>query len=262
MNVDSPVRSSSLKSLFCTAALALASTTVHADGPPPLWSYSGENGPSQWASEDPAYATCGIGKRQSPIDIVNATSKALPPIKFAYQPVPLVVTDTGHTMQVNVPKGSGGITVGADHYDLVQFHFHRPSEERVRGQRYSMVAHLVHKNASGELAVVAVLIQGGRIGGNAVLTQVFSNFPPSGQTEASVAGATLDPSQLLPTRQGYYTFDGSLTIPPCSEHVRWFVLKTTIPASAGLIGLFATRYPNNARPTQPRNGRTLEQTTN
>jgi carbonic anhydrase len=211
---------------------ALASAAAAAqEAQPPHWSYSGDTGPTHWASEDPAYSICGAGTHQSPIDIKDATPKPLSPIRFDYRPIPLTVTDTGHTMQVNVPPGSGGITVGEDHYDLAQFHFHRPSEERIRGKRYAIVAHLVHKNAKGELAVVAVLIRGGHA--NPVLQQVFANFPPSGHKEASVAGATLDLTQLLPKLRGYYTFEGSLTIPPCREHVRWLVLKQPVQASSG-----------------------------
>jgi carbonic anhydrase len=245
--------------LLWMGACALASSAAGAQEPQPRhWSYSGDTGPTHWASEDPANALCGAGTRQSPIDITNPISKALSPIGFDYRPIPLTVTDTGHSMQVNVPPGSGGITVGEDRYELVQFHFHRPSEERIHEKRYGMVAHLVHKNAKGELAVVAVLIRVGN--GNPVLQQVFDNFPPSGQKEASVAGATLDLMQLLPKLRGYYTFEGSLTTPPCSEHVRWFVLKQAVQASSGEIVQFAARYPDNARPTQPLNGRTVEET--
>jgi carbonic anhydrase len=247
-----------VKTLVWLTLLAAASSLARADEAPAHWSYSGATGPAHWAAEDPAYATCGVGRRQSPIDIRDATPAALPGIEFKYQPIPLVVTDTGHTMQVNVPPGSGGISVGDDHYDLVQFHFHRPSEERVRGQRYELVAHLVHKNDKGELAVVAVLLRRGK--GNPVLKQVFDHFPASGQTQATVAGATLDLAQLLPQRRGYYTFEGSLTTPPCSEHVRWLVLKQPAEASVGQISQFAARYHNNARPIQPTNGRTLTQT--
>ncbi|HUL19556.1 MAG TPA: carbonic anhydrase family protein [Steroidobacteraceae bacterium] len=239
----------------CTA---VCGTAAHAQEEGPSWSYAGETGPSHWASEDLSYRVCGTGRYQSPIDIKNATPKALSPIAFDYQPIPLTVTDTGHTMQVSAPPGSGGITVGEERYELVQFHFHRPSEESINGKRFQMEVHLVHKNARGELAVVSVLLRGGN--SNPVLREVFDNLPPSGQKEASVPGVTLDPTQLLPKVRGYYTFEGSLTTPPCSEHVRWFVLRRAMQASSGEIVLFAARYPNNARPTQPRAGRPVEQT--
>jgi carbonic anhydrase len=222
------------------------------------WSYSGETGPAHWASEDAAYATCGSGKHQSPIDIERTSVEALPPIDFAYQPIPLTVTDTGHSFQVNVPPGSGGFTVGGTHYDLVQFHVPRPSEEEIHGHRQAMVVHLVHKGDKGETAVVAVLIQTGEP--NAFLKEVFDHFPPKGTTETKVAGAVVNIGELLPQSRGYYTFDGSLTTPPCTEHVRWFVLKSPVQASQAQVQQFAARYPHDARPVQALNDRTVEET--
>jgi len=239
------------------ATLAAGAAAVHAEEHA-HWSYSGVTGPEHWASEDAAYATCGSGKHQSPIDIEKTTVESLPPIEFVYQPIPLTVTDTGHSFQVNVPPGSGGITVGADHYALVQFHFHRPSEEEVHGHRNSMVAHLVHKSAGGDLAVVAVLIHAGEP--NAFLKQVFDHFPPQGTTETKVPGTTLNLGEFLPQHRGYYTFDGSLTTPPCTEHVRWFVLKSPVQASAAQVQQFAARYPHDARPVQALNDRTVKET--
>jgi carbonic anhydrase len=221
------------------------------------WGYTGAGGPEHWAQADPAFATCGTGRRQSPIDIRGAERKALPAIEFAYRPTPLAVTDTGHSFQVNAASDSGGISVGGEHYELVQFHFHRPSEEHLQGHAYAMVAHLVHKNGTGQLAVVAVLIHAGEE--NAFLKPLFDHFPARGTAQASVPGATLDLGQFLPERHGYYTFEGSLTTPPCSEQVRWFVLKTAVTASKAQIGQFAARYPMNARPVQPLNDRTVEE---
>jgi carbonic anhydrase len=247
----------SWSALWALALLPLAAG-AHSEGGAPHWSYSGDTGPARWGNLEPDFATCGVGTRQSPIDIRNATAAKLPAIEFSYKPVPLTVVDTGHSMQVNAPAGSGGITVGADHYELVQVHFHYPSEERINGKRYALVAHLVHKNAQGELAVVGLLIRNGNA--NAVLKQIFDNFPPIGEKEHAVPGATLDLMPLLPRNRGYYTFEGSLTTPPCSEHVRWLVLKRQAQASRGQIVQFAGRYPDNARPTQPTNDRKIEQT--
>jgi carbonic anhydrase len=239
-------------------ALTTASAAAQAGEPSAHWSYSGASGPEHWAAEDPSFAICGTGQHQSPIDIKKAVAEPLPAIEFAYQAIPLKVTDTGHSFQVNVPAGSGGIRVGGEHYDLVQFHFHRPSEERIQGDAYPMVAHLVHKSAKGGLAVVAVLIRTGET--NTLLKSVFDHFPSEGTKETSVPGATLNLNELLPRQRGYYTFDGSLTTPPCTEHVRWFVLKSPAQASAAQVEQFAARYPNNARPVQPLNDRTVAKT--
>jgi carbonic anhydrase len=221
------------------------------------WSYSGATGPTHWAEEDAAFTACGAGadRHQSPINIDGAATKDLPAIEFDYKPIPLKVTDTGHSFQVNVPPGSGGITIGADRYELVQFHFHRPSEETFHGHHYAMVAHLVHKNAKGELAVVAVQIHQGKE--NAFLKAVFDDFPAKGTSDKEMPGVTIDLNSFLPRTHGYYTYEGSLTTPPCSEGVRWLELKLPVEASAAQVQEFAVRYPHNARPTQPLNGRTV-----
>jgi carbonic anhydrase len=256
MTIKSRRSRSAAGAWIASVALSAAAAAV-AEEHVAHWSYSGPDGPGHWAAADPAFATCSNGARQSPIDIETATTAALPPIDFVYKAFPLTVTDTHHTFQVNAPAGNGGITVGSDHYDLVQFHFHRPSEERIHGKRYAMVAHLVHKNDKGELAVVAVLIHQGAA--NAFLKPIFDNFPAEG-AESKVAGTNADLMQLLPAKRGYYTFEGSLTTPPCTEHVRWFGLKHAVDASKEQIGQFAARYPHNARPTQPLNARNIEQT--
>jgi carbonic anhydrase len=223
------------------------------------WSYSGSTGPEHWATEDESYALCGHGKSQSPIDIEKTTKQDLPPLEFDYNPTALRVTDSGRSMQVNYQPGSA-LTVAGERYALVQFHFHKPSEEKLHGRAYSMVVHLVHRNEKGELAVVAVLLRSGKT--NVFLQPIFDNFPPPGITESADAGQTLNVAELLPANQGYFSFEGSLTMPPCSEHVRWFVLKTPVEVSAAQIQKFAARYPRNARPVQPLNGRVILETKN
>jgi len=247
-----------MRAIICGAALCVG-VAAHADEHASHhWSYSGETGPEHWGSEDPEFATCGIGKHQSPIDIKNTVVKDLPELKFDYKDVALKVTDTGHSFQVNAAPGSGGLTIGGEHYDFLQVHFHDPSEERVRGQQYSMVAHMVHKNARGELAVVAVLIRTGKT--NEFLKPIFDNFPAKGTTENAVAGKTVNVGKLLPAHHGYFTFDGSLTTPPCTENVRWIVLKTPVEMSEAQLKAFEARYAHNARPTQPLNARVVEET--
>ncbi len=242
----------------CGAALCLGVVTHAEEAAAHHWSYAGETGPEHWGSEDPLFETCGLGKRQSPIDIGITVVKDLPELKFDYKDVPLKVTDTGHSFQVNAANGSGGLNVGNEHYDFLQVHFHDPSEERVRGQQYSMVAHVVHRNAKGELAVVAVLFRTGKT--NEFLKPIFDNIPAKGTAETAVAGKTVNLETLLPEHHGYYTFDGSLTTPPCTEHVRWFVLKTPVEVSAAQLKAFEARYAHNSRPTQPLNGRVIEET--
>ena len=244
-----------LRSIVFPVVVALA-------GAPPAWaegkhwSYGPHGGPAEWGELDHAFASCQLGKVQSPVDIRDAKAADLPAIKFDYKPAPLKVIDNGHTIQVNYPPGSS-IEVGGTRYELVQFHFHRPSEEKIDGKGHEMVAHLVHKGADGKLAVVAVLLDKGQ--DNPTIHAIWNNLPKHKEKEVAVP-VTIDAATLLPGDKGYYTFEGSLTTPPCSEGVRWFVLKTPVTLAAGEITAFARIYPMNARPVQPLNGRAIEAT--
>jgi carbonic anhydrase len=231
----------------CAAAAPAFASETH-------WGYKGHGGPAEWSKLSPEYATCGVGKHQSPIDIRGAKKADLPAIQFAYAPGRPTVVNNGHTVQVTVPPGSS-ITVGDHRYDLLQFHFHTPSEEAISGQRTPLVAHLVHKDAEGKLAVVAVLFEVGAE--SAALEPVFAKLPASG-AQVVLDEVTLDPAALLPEQRGYYEFEGSLTTPPCTEGVRWLVLQRHAALSKGQLAAFQKLYPANARPLQPLNGRTIE----
>jgi carbonic anhydrase len=220
------------------------------------WSYRGAEGPSHWGDLKPDYSTCKLGSQQSPIDIQGAQKSALPPLVFDYKPAPLKIINNGHTVQVNYAPGSK-ISIGGHVYDVVQFHFHHPSEEKIQGRAYDMVAHIVHKDSEGHLAVVAVLLKSGAE--NKFLGGFWSHLPPSAGPEQTFADVKVNLADLLPDARGYYTFMGSLTTPPCTEQVRWFVLKTPVDLSATQIAAFARLYPDNARPTQPANGRKTEE---
>jgi len=144
-------------------------------------------------------------------------------------------------------------------YELVQFHFHKPSEEKINGKSAEMAAHLVHKNADGNLAVVAVLLKTGQ--SNKLMETLWKNLPREKEKETEVQGVQVNATDLLPAkRASYYTFTGSLTTPPCSEGVTWFVLKNPTPISKTEVVRFAQLYPMNARPTQPLNGRDIRTT--
>ena len=240
--------------LLSVAALLVAN--ANAQEAKPHWSYKGEGDPAQWGKLDPGYATCGIGKTQSPIDIKGGVPSDLPPLKMDYLAVPLNIIDNGHTIQVNYPAGST-LTVGDHVYTLKQFHFHHPSEEHVNGKKYDLVAHLVHADADGHLAVVAILFSKGAA--NPFLDTIWKNIPAEKEKAKDVAGATINVKELLPSNLGYYTYAGSLTTPPCSEGVTWFVLKTADTLSGEEIAAFAKHYPFNARPIQPTNGREIKE---
>jgi len=232
---------------FCAGSSALAEGHH--------WSYGGHTGPAEWAALDHEFATCKVGHVQSPIDIRGAKPADLPPIVFDYKASPLRVIDNGHTIQVNYAAGSS-ISVGGTRYELLQFHFHRPSEEKIQGKSHAMVAHLVHKSAEGKLAVVAVLLDKGGAS-LPIIETIWSRIPKEKEKEAA-ADVTVDATTLLPAEKGYYAFQGSLTTPPCSEDVRWMVLKQPVRIADREVAAFGKLYSMNARPSQPLNGRAVE----
>lgn len=219
------------------------------------WSYEGETGPLSWGKLDPANAKCDLGERQSPIDIREGIRVDLDLIHFDYKLVPFAVVDNGHTIQVNLSSGNF-INVSGKTFELIQFHFHRPSEERVNGRTSEMVAHLVHKDRDGKLAVIAVLLEIGKT--NEIIQLVWNNLPLE-QNEAVKAMKMLDVAQLIPAKREYYTYMGSLTTPPCSEGVLWIVMKETAELSSEQLGIFARLYPMNARPLQKTAGRLIKE---
>jgi carbonic anhydrase len=202
----------------------------------------------------PEFATCSSGKRQSPIDIRDGISVQLDPVQFDYKPSNFRVIDNGHTVQVNVAAGNS-IEVMGRRFELVQFHFHRPSEERINGRQFDMVAHLVHKDLEGKLAVVAVLLDRGSV--QPIVQTVWNNLPLE-KGEELPAKALLDLNNLLPSERGYFTYMGSLTTPPCSEGVLWMVMRNPVSISPEQIGIFARLYPMNARPIQSAGGRLIK----
>jgi carbonic anhydrase len=229
----------------CTLVLAAAAQEQH---PAHTWDYSNLHGPSHWGEIEPDFAQCMNGHHQSPIDIRNPQKANLPPIQFDYRPSPLDIIDNGHTIMINVAPGSF-ITVGGQKYELKQFHFHRPSEEKIDGKGFAMTVHLVHADQQGKLAVVAVLLQKGE--DNPLVHEVWNDIPKEKDKEEHFNNIQIDVSRLLPADRAYYTFDGSLTTPPCSEGVTWYVLEHPVTATAAEIEQFSKLYRDNARPTQP-----------
>jgi len=225
------------------------------------WSYEGATGAEHWSDLDPEYAACNAGKEQSPIDIRDAEKAELPAIKFEYKSGPLkYLINNGHTIRVNYRDAAGKgsfLIAGGKRYRLTQFHFHRPSEEYIHGKPYDMVVHFMHEASDGKVAGVAVLLKAGSA--NATIRQIWDHMPKTQGQEEEIAGVEVDPAGLLPSDSAYYTYMGSLTAPPCTEGVTWFVLKTPVDISPQEIDEFAKLYPHDVRPLQPLNGRVVKE---
>jgi len=223
------------------------------------WSYTGATGPEHWGDLDPQYAACKEGREQSPIDIEATQKAALPKLGFAYHSGPVRIINNAHTaVRVNYPRGNGNfLIVGDKRYELTQFHFHRPSEEQVHGKAAEMVLHLMHTASDGKVAAVAVLLQKGAA--NPTIARLWQHMPPEPGEEQLLTGVEINPAGLLPQGSAYYTYMGSLTAPPCTEGVQWFVLKDSAAISTEQIGAFAKLYPHDVRPLQPVNGREVQE---
>ena len=253
--VDLRCRNHCVLAIFgCALGLTAAGGPQEHASPEHTWDYGASRGPSHWGELKPEYAPCKNGHRQSPIDIHDPQKADLPVIQFDYEPSPLNIVDNGHTIMINYSPGSF-ITVGGKRYELKQFHFHRPSEEKINGKGYEMTVHLVHADEKGNLAVVAVRLKKGE--DNALVHTLWKDLPKEKEKIESEKDVQIDADGLLPSDHSYYTFLGSLTTPPCSEDVTWFILKHPVSVSAAEIEQFSKLYRNDARPTQPLYGRVV-----
>lgn len=222
------------------------------------WDYYGKTGPLGWGRLDPAYRLCSQGKEQSPIDIRGAKlNTALKPIEFHYMSGSVELENTGNTVVVRVKRGSYIVAEGV-RYDLQDIDFHHPGEEAVNGKLTDMDAHLNHKSADGKLAVLAVRLSEIQAEPNATLAALWQHLPATAGAKETDTDM-VNPGGLLPADRGYWTYTGSLTTPPCTEGVRWFVFEQPVSISRAQLRAFeALGYRINSRPVQDRNGRKIE----
>lgn len=241
-------------SLVCGIALGVAGAAAQTT---PNWDYQGKNGPLNWGKLDPAYKACSEGRQQSPVDIRGAhLNKALQPIEYHYIAGSVTLENTGRTIIVHVRPGSYIVADGV-RYELQQFHFHHPGEEAFKGRITDMNVHLVHKSADGKIAVIAIRFAMDRGEPDAVLAALWPHLPKKAGETAKVDDM-IDPAGFLPSDRGYWTYVGSLTAPPCTEGVRWFVYEDTLSLSLSQLRAFSALFPLNSRPLQDLHGRRVE----
>jgi carbonic anhydrase len=225
------------------------------------WRYSGDRAPQYWAQLDPAYALCGSGRAQSPVNLVGAQHAPVDALTLAYRRTGFRLLDTGHTLEADPLGPAGGIALGRTSYRLTEFHFHAPSEHRVAGRRFKMELQLVHRSDDGRVVVLAVFIREG--GQDEALSRLLREPLPlpevtAGSSQSEIA--ELNPADLLPHGRATYRYTGSLTTPPCTEGVRWIVFRQPIELSRDQILAFVHRYDGINRPLQPLNGRLIAET--
>jgi carbonic anhydrase len=236
------------------ALLAVCATLTAVAQQEKEWSYEGKQGPLNWAHLDPSWRTCGEGKQQSPIDLKGARLSAdAKPIEFHYISSSMTLSNTGHTVMVT-PKPGSYIVADGVRYELVEFHFHHPGEETVNGKLSDMSVQFVHKSAEGKLAIVSVRLNEGNA--NVLLAGLWEHLPKTvGATDKMTQ--MLNPGALLPADRGYWAYDGSLTEPPCTEGVRWFVMEQVVEISRDQLRAFGALYKVNSRLLQDRHGRKI-----
>lgn len=240
--------------LSVTAAVVLA-TSAHAGGPPTEWGYEGPKNSRHWGQLDPTFKLCGTGKRQSPInlDVAEVEKGGLKPIPFTYKAGAGEVLNNGHTIQINLPN-SGSARFDGLEYRLVNVHFHTPSEEKINSMMSHMSAHFLHRAGDLKLAVVAVMFKLGKE--NAALKATFDNLPVNEGKKFALS--SFNPADILPADPTYFFYVGSLTEPPCTEDVKWYVMKTPLEISFAQLEAFKKIYRMNARHTQAINGRRIQ----
>mgnify|MGYP001794274795 CR=1 FL=1 len=211
------------------------------------WGYIGKEGPENWGNLSSDFYACQLGESQSPVNLQSAIDADLPTLEINYQNTPLRIINNGHTIQVNYQPGSF-LKIDNQEFELLQFHFHHPSEHKVEGKPFPMELHLVHKSKQGSLAVIGIFIKEGEA--NQALQKIWQEMPMKQGKEKTISNVNINASDLLPEDQDYYSYFGSLTTPPCSETVNWIVLQEPIEFSTSQVQKFAKIFPMNARPTQ------------
>ena len=247
MTIDAKWVACALAAILASGA-AFTADTAH-------WAYSGEEGPGNWARLAPEFSACD-GKNQSPVNLTGFIEADLKPIEISYQAGGDEILNNGHTVQVNYAPGSS-ISIDGVQFDLKQFHFHAPSENHIDGKAYAMEAHLVHADKYGNLAVVALMFEEGAE--NKALAPIWSSMPEDAGGKKKLP-SSFAVARLLPSSHDYYSFNGSLTTPPCTEGVRWLIMKQPVTASKKQVEAFShvMHHPNN-RPVQPLNARPVLQ---
>ena len=223
----------------------------------PAWSYDGLAGPAMWGKLHPSYAMCDRGRFQSPIDIRDGVGVDLPALNLEFRPSLFRVIDTGKTFEVHVTTG-GALTVLGNFHRLMHIEFRHPAEERVNGKAFDMSMQLFFRDLQGRQAVMSVpLAATGKE--NPFIQAVWNHIPLVRNEPVSPPDVTVNLLQALPRDLSYFHFMGSLTTPPCTEGVAWYVLKNPVEISPEQVAVFARLFPNNTRPIQSTNSRLIKE---
>jgi len=239
--------------LLASTMLLLANTTTAKSGDA-HWGYTGHNTPDTWGSLSPKYHSCSEGKNQSPIDVRSSMDADLEALTLSYTKASKEILNNGHTVQVNIEAGNS-MVVDDIIFELKQFHFHAPSENHIEGKAFPLEGHFVNLDKDGNIAVLAVMFEEGEE--NKELAKFWDTMPTKAG-EVQTLELSKIANALLPKDKHYYRFNGSLTTPPCTEGVRWFVFKETLSISKEQVAKFQKiMHGVNNRPIQPLDARII-----
>ncbi|BCD67513.1 carbonic anhydrase [Nitratiruptor sp. YY09-18] len=217
------------------------------------WSYKGSEGPIHWGEIDPKFRMCKLGVNQSPINMNRFIDAKLPDLQITYAGISKEVVNNGHTIKVTA-SGKNEVVVDGIPFELMQYHFHTPSENTLNGKHFPMEGHFVHKSKDGEYLVIALMFKEGKK--NSALEKVLTYLDPKVGNKKNLK-EMFNPGDFFPKKLDYYRYDGSFTTPPCTEGVRWIVLKNPVEASKEQIAKMHAMMGNNNRPTQPLHARVI-----
>ncbi len=217
------------------------------------WSYSKETGPKYWGELKEEFFMCKEGKNQSPVNLNRFVEADLPKLKITYAGNAVSIINNGHTLKINTNQGNK-IVIDGITFTLKQFHFHTPSENLIEGKQFPMEADFVHMDKDGNLAVIAIMFKEGNE--NSALKKILYQLPKE-VNHVSLLAEMFNPGELFPRKLDYYRFSGSLTTPPCSEGVRWIVIKNPVEASKEQLEAMRKIMGKNNRPVQPLNARII-----
>lgn len=246
----------SLKNTIIAIAIVFITALIFSENEPKPyahWEYEGDLGQKNWSKLDERFQMCTDGLNQAPINIIDPIDATLSPLIFEGIAKANTFINNGHTVQVNFQSGNY-IIINDTKYHLKQIHFHTPSENQINGKIFPLEAHLVHADIDNNLAVIGVLFQEGNE--SSVLNKLLRNLPEKEHDIQDVKSEVLG-YEILPDSKEYYQFNGSLTTPPCTEGVKWIVLKNPIQISKSQLSDFQSVMPRNARNVQKLNARII-----
>ncbi len=227
------------------------------------WGYVGDEGPGHWANLSPEFAPCSEGVEQSPVDLTGAVPiedagierrLGTEVLSFGQRARVMDLVDNGHTIQIT-NDAPVTLDLGGVHFELVQFHFHSPSEHTIGSQHAPLEVHMVHKSEAGDLAVIGVLVEEGEH--DSIWDPIIGALPNSPGDDRHLEDLDLDMSELRPLPERYYRYRGSLTTPPCSEGVEWIVMAEKRQISPAQMAAMVSRLHDNNRPVQPLGNRAI-----